>query len=478
MTGELVTVRKNTIYSAITIFSRLFANVFIFWLLARFYGPEQFGIFTFAHALATTFIILADFGLDVLLITEIAAHPERKKEVINKLFGIKLIFVISAFLLMLLVSQIFPIGRKHFLLIFAFGFYLVFTSINNLLFGVFRGFEKFIFESRVAFISNLFLILLSLLFLYLKVDLIYIALVFMFTRSFGTALSFFYLTKVYKEFRFRFDLTDIDFLKNKTLIFGLHLIFSYLFFQVDTLLLAKLSGEYSVGIYQSVIKLIMLPLVIPDILTNALMPTLSRVFRNSENEWLKLGGFMGRILIMVVVPVSILFLFYSDEIINFVYGLNRFAEAVFVLKIFGIILLVRFLLEPFALMLTTSNRQKIRLITVILATALNIVLNLHVIPKYGVNGAAVVSLIVNSFVGLSYFWFASKGFTYWLFNYKNLILLIFSFAVIFLLQQFLSINFVIAVMIFISLYIIFVVFFYLSKTEQDLLKSLVKKFSF
>lgn len=477
MTGELTKVKKNTFYSAITIFSRLFANVFVFWLLARFYGPEQFGIFTFAHALATTFIILADFGLDVLLITEISAQPENRNEIIDKLFGIKLIFVFLAFILMLVSSQFFPIGRKSFLLIITFGFYLIFTSLNNFLFGVFRGFEKFLFETRVAFISNLFLIVISILFLILKFDLLFIALVFVFTRIFGTSLSILYLKKIYSDFKFRFDFSNLGILKNKTFIFGLHLIFSYLFFQIDTLLLAKLSGEYSVGIYQSVIKLIMLPLVIPDILTNALMPTLSRLYRNSNDEWLKLGGFMGRVLMMTIIPVSLILFSFSNEIINLIYGSKKFSDAVFVLKVFGIILFVRFMLEPFALMLTTSNRQKIRLVTVIIATVLNVSLNAYIIPRYDFNGAAVVSLIVNLFVGFTYFWFAKKGFIYWIFDYKNLVILLFSIIVVFALQNYLSVNFLLKILLFVSIYSVLIAIFYLTKAEQELLKSLIKKFS-
>lgn len=478
MKNELSLVKKNTVYSSITIFSRLFANVFIFWLLARFYGPEQFGIFTFAHALATTFIILADFGLDVLLITEIAGHSDKRIEIINKLFGIKLIFVLLAFVFMIIASQFFPVGKKFFLLILIFGFYLVFTSINNFLFGIFRGFEKFLYETRVAFISNLFLIILAILFLYFKIDLIYIALVFMSSRIFGTFLSFSYLRKIYKYFHFNFSFSNLGILKRKSLIFGLHLIFSFLFFQVDTLLLARMKGEYEVGIYQSVIKLIMLPLVIPDIFNNALMPTLSRLFNNSEKDWLKLGGFMGKVLFIIIIPVTLILFFYASEIINLIYGLKKFGEAVFVLKVFGFVLFVRFLLEPYALMLTTSDRQKIRFFTVVLATLLNISLNSYFIPEYGVNGSAIVSLFVNSFVGLIYFWFLRREFTFWLFNFKNFLLLFVTLSVIILLQSYVPINFLFKIFAFTIFYIIFIVAFYLSKQEQETMISLIKRLTF
>lgn len=478
MSSELSLVKRNTFYSTITIFSRLFANVFLFWLLARFYGPEQFGIFTFAHALATTFIILADFGLDVLLITEISSNPGERKSIIEKLFGIKLGFVFIAFVLMLLVSRFFPIGRQSFELVLIFSFYLAFTSLSNFLNGIFRGYEKFIYETKASLIANISLIILSTLLLIFRVELIYIALVFVLTRILGVIVEFIYLRKIDNSLKIRINFSELGVLKNKTLIFGLHLIFSFLFFQIDTLLLAKMSGEYSVGIYQSVFKLIMLPLVLPDILINSLMPTLSRLFAENKNEWIKLGNFMGRLLIIAIIPITIILNFYAENIINLIYGVQKYGDAVLVLQIFGFILFVRFLLEPYALMLTTSNRQKIRLITVIFATILNISLNIYFIPKYGVNGAALVSLSVNFFVGLVYFWFLRKDFTSWIFNYKNLFLLALSLIVIYLIQEYLPIFFIIKILIFLVIYLIFVIIFYLTDQEYQQLKLLLKKFSF
>ncbi|MGB9664225.1 MAG: flippase [Ignavibacteria bacterium] len=477
MSGNFSLVKKNTFYSTITIFSRLFSNVFLFWILARIYGPEQFGIFTFAHALSTTFIIFADFGLDVLLITEIASNPDKKKEIIEKLFGIKLIFVISATILMLVSSQIFPIGRKSFELIFVFGFYLFFTSLNNFLFGIFRGYERFIFETRVSLISNISLIILAIIILFLKLDLMYVASIFVLTRVIGVLFSFFYLQSLDKTFRFKINFSDLGVLKSKTLIFGVHLVFSYLFFQIDTLLLAKISGEYSVGIYQSVFKLIMLPLVIPDILINSLTPTLSRLYYQSRTDWFSLGSSMGRILIMLIIPISVILFFYSTEIISLIYGLKNFGESIMVLKIFSLILFVRFLLEPFALMLTTSNRQKIRMWTVIVATLLNIVLNLYLIPRYGVNGAAFVSLIVNLIVAIIYFSFVEKEFRHWLFDIKNFISIFGSTVMVWLLKEFININFVFQIVLFGIFYFIAIYSFYLKENEKNILVSILKKTS-
>lgn len=478
MSPYLSVVKKNTFYSALTISARLFANVFVFWLMARFYGPEQFGIFTFAHTLATTLIILADFGLDVLLITEISTTQTNKNEIIQKLLSVKLIFVLLAFVLMIILSQLFPLGQRYFKLIIVFALYLVFTSLSNFFYGIFRGFEKFILETRVSLISNGILILTIIILLFLRVDILLLGIAFMFSRFLGLVFDIYYLNKLTGKIHLNFDLKSLDFLRSKVLIFGLHLIFSYLFFQIDTLLLARLSGEYSVGIYQSVMKLILLPLVIPDILINSMMPTLSKLHKESKVEWIKLGSLMGRVLFVIIIPISLVLFFYSDSIINLIYGAKNYFDAIPVLQIFAITLFIRFLLEPFALMLTTSNRQIVRMYTVIGASILNILLNSYFIPRFLTRGAAFVSLIVNLLVGIVYFSSMMKDFRHWLLNLNNLFFFLSSVIIVYLIYSVFNFHFIVEILVFLSLYCAVTYYLFLKENEKNLIVSLLKKITF
>jgi O-antigen/teichoic acid export membrane protein len=116
-----------------------------------------------------------------------------------------------------------------------------------------------------------------------------------------------------------------------------------------------------------------------------------------------------------------------------VFGNKDFYEAIPVLQIFSIVVFLRFSVEPFALMLTTSNRQRIRMYVVVTATILNLIVNSFVIPYYGIIGAAWVSVGINLFVGLGYIIPNSKFFFTWFNSIKVITLLglvIFSFLLI------------------------------------------------
>jgi O-antigen/teichoic acid export membrane protein len=362
--NEVKKIKQNSVYSLLSISSRLIANVFIFLLIPRFYEPEAFGQFTFAHTLSNTLIILADFGFDILLTIELARNRDDASRIFRQFFTLKGIFSFSSIIVMWAFAFTFDITASSKNLIMIFSFFLFFTTLTNFFYALFKGFEKFEYETNVSLIMNISLLIITIVFIFLKVSIILIAVGFVVSRIIGFTSGLVYSKKVIPGIRYQPLLEGFSNLKGDMLVFGFHLFFSYLFFQLDTILLTLWKGEYYVGIYQSAFKLIMLPLVIPEILINVLLPVLSRMFKENPIKWERTGFYMNKILLMIVIPISIILFIYAKEILNLIYGV-KYVEAVPVLQIFAVIIFVRFSLEPFALMLTTSNRQWFRLYTVI-----------------------------------------------------------------------------------------------------------------
>lgn len=424
-------VRRNSLFSLLSIFSRLFAVVVVFWGIARTYGPEVFGQFTLAHTIATILIVFADFGFDILLTTEVARNIKNASQIFRQFFSYKLVFTTAAVLFMWIIALFLDVNNDTRILILILSFFTAFTTLNNFLYALFRGFEELQYETKVSFVNNFTLLVVTLLLVYYKVDVIYLAIAFVGSRVLGFLQAVKYSFKLLPNINYRLNFSGAKEVKSKIFVFGFNLVFNYLFFQLDTILLAIIKNEYSVGIYQSVIKLIMLPLIIPDILINTLTPLLSRLNVENKTNWENVGRLMNKLLVFVGAPISITLFVFAEQIISFVYGLSSYSEAVPVLRIFALTIFIRFSLEAFALMLTTSNRQIIRMKVVIIATFLNLLLNFYFIPRFGAYGAALVSLVTNIFVGFAYY---IKTFPFvfnWLKEANILIFYIFS-AVIFI----------------------------------------------
>lgn len=427
--SEAFRIRKNSIYSTLSITSRLIANVFVFWIMARYYGPETFGQFASAQVLATNFILFADFGFDILLTTEIAKNKKDAQYLFQQFFSLKMMTCFVAILFMWVLSVYGNFSLKTGILIFIFSFYTIITTLTNFLCGLYKGFEQLEYETKISIIVNVGLLLVTIPMILFKVNILWIAAAFVLTRIIGFIVGIRDSYKLIPRSSYRFIFNGFREVKSKVLIFGLFLVFNNLFFQFDTILLSLWKGDREVGVYQAVFKLIMLPLVIPDIMVNTLMPLLSRLNVENNIQWKRIGYLMNKILVSIAIPISMILFIYSEQIIIIIYGLKNYSDAVPILKIFSIILLVRYTIESFGLLLTTSNQQIIRLYTVVVATILNLIINYFLIPIYGAYGAAIVSLITNLFVGLIYCIFNFNLFYKSFFNYKTFVIVIFTIVV-------------------------------------------------
>ncbi len=467
--SESVRIRRNTFFSLLSISSRLIANVLLFWVIARFYGPTIFGRFTFAHSLSYIFIIFADFGFDVLLTNEIARDRNRAAQIFRQFFSLKFVFTSLSLAGMWLFMFIegFPADSRKLMIIFS--VYMVFTTLTNFLYALFKGLERLEYETKVSIFINVSLLILTLVLIYVKADIVLIATAFVFTRVLGFAVGIIYSRKLLKNITFSFIFTGFKQIKGKVFVFGFNLVFNYLFFQLDTILLALWKGDYDVGIYQSVFKLILIPLVIPDIFINTLLPVLSRLNVENIERWKRVGSVMNKILFIVIIPITIIFFVYAPQIIGLIYGAKKYAAAVPILRVFALTLFVRFNLEAYALMLTTSERQHIRMKVVIVATALNLVLNYFMIRSHGAYGAAVVSLITNSFVGLMYYLTTLPLFKEWMFNFKIISVLLFSAGFGYLCWLSAGVTVFLSAPVIAGVFILIAYYYFFSKEEKKLI---------
>ncbi len=476
--SESVRIRRNTFFSLLSVTSRLIANVVLFWILARYYGPTVFGQFTFAHTLSFIFIIFADFGFDVLLTNEIARDRNRAAQIFQQFFSLKILFTIISLAGMWLFAFVTNLSLDSRLLILIFSVYMVFTTLTNFLNALYKGFERLEYETKISLFVNFGLLILTLILLIIKAQILLIAIAFVFTRVLGFVIGIRYSFQLLKNISFKLAFKGFKQVRNKVFVFGFNLVFNYLLFQLDTILLALWKGDYAVGIYQSVFKLILIPLVIPDILINTLLPVLSRLNIENLTQWKRVGKVMNKILLMVIIPITIILFVYANQVINIVYGTRNYHDAVPILRIFAIILFVRFNSEAYALMLTTSNRQKVRMYIVIIATVLNLILNFFFIHAYGIYGAAVVSLITNSLVGILYYLTTLPLFVEWIINFKTILTLSFSIGIGFLSWSISSLSIFISAPVLMIIFTLLAYYYFFSEEEKKTILPPELKLSF
>lgn len=376
----------------------------VFVGIARFYGREQFGQFTIAHTYLTIFFLVADFGFDLLTTINVARNPERTTETLEAIFPVKLVFSASALVGMVALGILSNFSPATKLIMLILSVSILGNATASFCFAIFRGHEQLYEETKVSFYQNLFLLVSVLLVGFFGGSIFAVATVFASSRLFGAVLILIRLKRVAPAWKIRLTLSGWKQVMGNGLPFGFQLLFGTLYFQLDTLLLASWKGDNAVGVYQAAMKLVALVLIIPDVIVSAVLPVLSRYHSEGSVKWETMGGLLAKTLLYMSLPIGLTFYFYADQIIQLVYGGHEFSQASLLLRIFAFVIVIRFSAEVFALMLTTSQQQGKRMIIVIAATLMNFALNTYAIPRYGLPGAALVSLITNIAAAVSYVW--------------------------------------------------------------------------
>ena len=463
--GQGARIRRNAVFAFLSRLIRLLTNFLLFIGIARLYGLEAFGQFTTAHTLATIFLLLADFGFDSLLPTEIARHRERAAEYVQRYFSLKVIFAAGACIGMIGLpfwQHLSPTTRT---LVEIFSLYVVLASFNNFFFALFKGFEEFHHETKISFATNLSLLILLIVLGVLHAPLYMLAFGFVGTRVIGVVLGSRIATRLTKSRVMLFNFDGWKEIWRRVVVFGLHFVFGALFFQLDTVLLAFWRGDHDVGIYQSAFKIATLALIVPDIAIRTMMPVLSRLHGENGDRWSSLGRLLNKTLFLLGLPVSMVLFVYAEQVIQLIYGRGEFSDAIPILRLFAGTVLVRFSVEAYALMLTTSDRQAVRMIIVVAGTLINYVLNFFMIPRYGPMGAAYVSLITNILVGAGYVIASRHSFVKWTCDGRNVVSLVATGILALVVWNFRTVPLWYSCPIVIGLYAI--IFYYVGYTREE-----------
>ena len=174
-------------------------------------------------------------------------------------------------------------------------------------------------------------------------------------------------------------------------------IFWLLYYKIDIVLLGMLSSKEQVGFYSSSYRIMEACFLIPLITANAVYPRLSRLWGADKNAFSK---DLKRILLGLLVIgalVSVFLYILAKPVILLAFG-AEFSPAVGILVLLSLALLAVYPGYIATQTLVIIGRQKSYLLISIIASSMNIILNLIFIPIWQAKGAAVSTIITETMV--------------------------------------------------------------------------------
>lgn len=395
---------KNTGWLFFGKMASMLAAFFVGAYIARYLGPAQYGLLSYASSFAALFAIFASLGIDSILNRELVSHPEDKEKLLGSGFIIKTVG--SALAIILIIITLFFIKADWMTNV------LIFISALSFIFNAF-GVIDIYFQSqvlakntvRVQIISLIITSSLRILFIFLHLGVIYFAIAYLvdaFILATGFIVS--YKKTGLNISRWNFDKVIVKMLiKNSwPLIFSGVAIAIYA--KIDQVMIKNMIGDSAVGLYSAASKISEIWYFIPSLICASLFPAIINAKKTSaiiyEKRLVNLYSLMFYVSTIIAIPV---FLFAGFIIIE-LFGTN-YISAISVLRIHIWAGISIFLGCAIIQYLVTENYTKIFLATTIIGAVSNVVINLILIPKYGINGAAISTVISYSIVAFSVLFF-------------------------------------------------------------------------
>ena len=384
---------------------RMAISLFVGIYVARYLGPERYGLLSYALSFVWLFSSLASFGLDDILVRELVKLPDQRQNLIGTVFWLKLFGTLVMGTAIATVMQFKTEDQQTYWLIaiITFGFLFQATNVVELYFQA-QVQSKFTVRAQVVqlFITSIFKIFL----VFSEAELVWFALALMLDQAL-VALLFLILYRWKVE---RFPFFYLNWEKTKLLIIDAWpLIFSgvmiSVYMKIDQVMLKEMLNAKAVGVYAAAVKLCEAWYFVPTAVMASLFPAVIKARNNSETLYEERVQKLYDLMIWGSVAVALPTTLFADWVILILYG-SDFQEAADVLRIYiwaGVFVSLGVASSKW---LVAENLQSYSLYRTVIGVILNISCNLFLIPIYGTKGAVFATLIsyfIATYVSLSFY---------------------------------------------------------------------------
>ncbi len=179
-----------------------------------------------------------------------------------------------------------------------------------------------------------------------------------------------------------------------------------LFSSIDSFAIGYFKTASDVGIYNAAIPISYFLLIVPYLFLQLFLPIITKEYSKENFKLIKdLSKQIGKWIFILNLPVAIIMFLFPGVVINLLFGAGYIqAENSLRLLSIGIFVYSIFLISEN--LLSMKGKSRLVLFNLSITAVINIILNIILIPKYGINGAAFSTMFSYIFWGLLSFFMA------------------------------------------------------------------------
>lgn len=359
--------------------------------VARYLGPEQFGILSYAVSFVAIFSGIGTLGLDNIVIRNLVRDPDNRDTILGTAFSLKIGGSVALIGIVLIAMGFTSAEFSTKILVFIISCGMLFKSLNVI---------DFFFQAQVKAkyitFSQLITVVISLsaqiALIIMKMPLIWFAgVIALENMIMGIALISMYLIEKRTISRWRFGKSVANSLLKDSWPLFLATLLNMIYLRIDQVMIKEMLTNELLGNYAAAVRLSEAWYIIPMTIAASFFPAVIDAKKDNDDIFKERMQFLFGLLFWSAIIISIPTVFLSEHIIHFLYG-NKYIYSASVLRIHIWTCLFVFLYVASSKYLLAENLVLIVLFQTAVAAAINVVLNMILIPRYGIAGAAWASL--------------------------------------------------------------------------------------
>ena len=380
---------------------RIAVSLFVGIYVARYLGPERFGLLSYALSFVGIFIMLATLGLDEVVVRELIKTPEQREKILGTSFLLKLVGTLLMWAAILVAIPLTENDLQTNILIIIIAFGTVFLAFNVIDFN-FQAKVKSKYVVLAQFVQLIISSIVKIILVVNEAPLIWFASVYSLdVIVLAMGLVFAYLYNGDNIFSWKWSFETSKYLLHDSWPLILAGVVISVYMKIDQVMIKEMLGAKEVGLYAAAVKLSEAWYFIPMAIASSLFPAIinAKVYQKEVyyQRLQKLYDLMVWIAIAIALPTT----FLSTLVVEFLYGKEYLgSSSVLIIHIWTAVFV--FLGVASSKYLLAENFIKKTFYRTFIGALLNIIMNYYLIGIIGIQGAAISTLVSHFFAAYFY----------------------------------------------------------------------------
>lgn len=348
--------------------------------LPRYLGVDTVGKFYVAGAIWSIIGVLATFGMDTYLIKATARSPEQAASLLGTSIAVRIVLFLVGCIAVALYLSLFPQDTSTIYVIILLGVANLLIFLGGAVGSILQGLELMAYVSLANIVSKGVNTALCIGVILLGFGLNAIATVSILSALVSLAVLWYGLQR-YRRLPITATLLEVKPMLANSLPFLIVSLTLAAYQQINTLTIASLIDERSVGWYSTAGTLFGTLLFVPTVMATAVFPAMSRSYSVGEGAdgFTKLTRRSFDLMLIISIPMAFGLVAVSDNLVVVLYG-QEFGPAGTILAIMGLALPSTYLNILIAQTLMAADRPGLWTKTMILATVLMLIFSVILVP--------------------------------------------------------------------------------------------------